>query len=196
MATNPANFAHDLVRTQMIMGLGNMNGSSWAPLQNLVFLNLYDRAVSTFPQWWPNLKAFCCRRQKPIAATPPPPSNKEVKCTITCERILHSGANKQAQQLAPVGNHVRMDAVVNYVTTIPVIRNLICMTQQADYLPNEFEPVQIEPDLYFQLTDLKHNDGQIESIKFKLFCYDNEVQYLQSFVDRCNAAYDRKMKNI
>jgi hypothetical protein len=194
MAVQP-NIAQELVRTQLVMGLGSLKSDNpWAPLQNLIFLNLYDRAVANFHNWWPNVKAFCCRRQKPVPATAPPPPNKEIRCTITCERILNP-INGKGQNLATVGNHVRMDAVVNYVTTIPVIRNLICMTQQADYLPNEFEPVQIEPDLYFQLTDLKHNDGNVESIKFKLFCYEHEVQYLQEFVDRCNAAYDRKMKN-
>ena len=74
-----------------------------------------------------------------------------------------------------------MDSVVHYVTTIPAIRNLICMTHH-DYLPHEFEPVLVEPDLYFQMIDLKYSNGQVESIKFKLFCYDHEVQYLQAFV--------------
>ncbi len=87
-----------------------------------------------------------------------------------------------------------MDSVINYVTTIPVVRNLICVSQH-DYMPNEFEAIMIEPDIYFQLLDLKQSEGQVEQLKFKLFCYDHEVQYLQSFIDKCNAAYDRRMKN-
>jgi hypothetical protein len=55
--------------------------------------------------------------------------------------------------------------------------------------------VQIESDLYFQLLTLKHSDGQVESIHFKLFCYDHEVQYIQAFIDRCNVDYERRMAN-
>ena len=180
-------FFHDLMKTQMMMSLGSVTGTN--PLYNIIALNLYERVATSYPMWFPTVKAFCCRRQRNKAATTPPPANKEVRCTILCERIMQG--QKQQQQTA---SSTRMDAVVNYVTTIPVIRNLICMAQH-DYLPNEFEAIMIEPDIYFQLIDLKHNDGQVEQLKFKLFCYDHEVQYLQSFVDRCNAAYERRMKN-
>lgn len=186
---NQPTFFHDLMKTQMMMSLSSLTGSS--PLRNIILLNLYERIVASYPIWFPTVRAFCTRRQKNKPATPAPPVNRDVRCTILCERILQS-SNAKTQQ--PTNSLNRMDAVVNYVTTIPVIRNLICMTQH-DYLPNEFEPIMIEPDIYFQLTDLKHSDGQLEHIKFKLFCYDHEVQYLQSFVDKCNAAYERRMKN-
>ena len=184
------NFFQDLMKTQMMMHLGSSVGSN--PLYNLIAFNLYERVVATYPAWFPEVKGFCCRRQKVKPATAPPPPNKEVKCTIMCERIFQSINAKGPQQQTI--SLTRMDAVVNYVTTIPVIRNLICVSQH-DYLPNEFEPIMIEPDIYFQLMDLKHDDGSLQSIKFKIFCYDHEVQYLQSFVDKCNASYERRMKN-
>lgn len=188
---NQASFFQDLMKTQMMMSMGSVVGSS--PLYNVIALNLYERVVASYPTWFPVMRTFCCRRQKIKPATAPPPTNREVRCTILCERILTSSNSKGQPQQQTV-SLTRMDAVINYVTTIPVIRNLICMTQH-DYLPHEFEPIMIEPDVYFQLNDLKYNDGQVEQIKFKLFCYDHEVQYLQSFVDRCNAAYERRMKN-
>jgi hypothetical protein len=188
MNQQPTNFFHDLMKTQMMLSLGSVAGNN--PLYNIIALNLYERIAGSYTSWFPTVKAFCCRRQKVKPATPPPPVNKEVRCTILCERIVPTGKNQQ-QQTSSLN---RMDAVVNYVTTLPVIRNLICMTQH-DYLPHEFEPVMIEPDIYFQLTDLKYADGQVEHVKFKLFCYEHEVQYLQSFVDRCNASYERRMKN-
>lgn len=187
---NQPNFFHDLMKTQMMMSIGSVTGTN--PLYNIIALNLYERIAASYTVWFPTLKACCSRRQRLKSATTPPPANKEVRCTILCERIMTSTNSK-----APLQQTIsltRMDAVVNTVTTIPAIRNLICMTQH-DYLPNEFEPIMIEPDIYFQLTDLKHNEGQVEQIKFKLFCYDHEVQYLQSFIDRCNAAYERRMKN-
>jgi hypothetical protein len=191
-AQQPLSMATDLMRTQLMMGLVQAGGRS-APLRNMILLNVYERIVQNYPTWFPTLKAFCCRRHKNTAAsTPPPPPNKEQRAVITCERILQSSQGKQNSQSA--SNHSRMDSVVHYVTTIPAIRNLICMTHH-DYLPHEFDPVLVEPDLYFQMVDLKYNDGQVDSIKFKLFCYEHEVQYLQAFVDRCNVDYERRMAN-
>ena len=191
-AQQPLNIATDLMKTQLMMSLVQAGGKS-SPLKNMILLNMYERIVQTYPAWFPSVKAFCCRRQKnTTASTPPPPPNREQRAVITCERILHSSQGKQHNQSA--SNHSRMDSVVHYVTTIPAIRNLICMTHH-DYLPHEFDPVLVEPDLYFQMIDLKYNDGQVESIKFKLFCYDHEVQYLQAFVDRCNLDYERRMAN-
>jgi len=190
MANPQPNFFHDLMRTQMMMSLGSTVGHN--PLYNIIALNLYERVVSSYSSWFPEVKAFCCRRQKIKPATAPPPANKEVKCTIMCERIFQTSNNKGVQQ--PTTSLTRMDAVVNYITTLPVIRNLICMTQH-DYLPHEFEPLMIEPDIYFQLTELKYDDNALQTLKFKLFCYDHEVQYLQAFVDKCNTDYERRMLN-
>ena len=184
------NFFQELMKTQMMMSLGSSVGSN--TLYNLIAFNTYERIVATYPTWFPSVKALCCRRQRLKPATTPPPPNKEIKCTIICERIFQSTNAKGPQQQTT--SLTRMDAVVNYVTTIPVIRNLICMTQQ-DYLPNEFEPIMIEPDIYFQLTELKHDDGCLQQIKFKLFCYDHEIQFLQVFVDKCNTDYERRMLN-
>jgi len=87
-----------------------------------------------------------------------------------------------------------MDAVIHYITTLPVIRNLIFLSH-TDYLPHEFESILLEPDLHFQLTSLKHNDGQIDHIKFKIFCYEHDIQHLQQFVDKCNAEFERRQAN-
>lgn len=184
MSAQPS-LLYDIAKSQMLMSA--VNGGH--TVKNLIFWNIYETIVSTFPKWYPFVKSFCSRRQKNINV--PPPKNLEIRSVITCERILQTSANKQ--QVSQT-NHSRMDSVVHYVTTIPAIRNLICMTHH-DYLPHEFDPVMIEPDLYFQLEELTHNEGQVEKIKFKLFCYEHEVQYLQAFVDRCNIDYERRMAN-
>lgn len=184
------NFFQDLMKTQMLMSIAS-NGS---PLKNMIFLNLYERIIASFPVWFPVIKAFCTRRQQNKPATPPPPTNRDVRATILCERIMSSTTGNKTQPTNTNASHMRMDAVINYMTTIPAIRNLICMTQH-DYLPHEFEPIMVEPDIYFQLSDLRHADGQVEVIKFKLFCYDHEIQYLQSFIDKCNFDYERRMLN-
>jgi hypothetical protein len=127
--------------------------------------------------------------RKNIVTAPEP---REIKATVECERIIPSTASKHNSP--PNMNHNRMDAVIHFMTTLPAIKNLICMTHH-DYLPNEFEPIQIEIDLFFQLLSLKHSDGQVEKIHFKLFCYEHEMQYIQAFIERCNVDYERRMAN-
>lgn len=173
---------YDIAKTQMLMGTISGGVSS---LRNLVLWNLYEHAVSTTPKWFPSVKSFCCRRSKQVVPTP----NKEIQSQITCERI--TGTKTHAPNNT---SHTRMDAIIHYVTTNPAIRNLLCMTH-TEYLPYEFEPILVEPDVYFQLEDLRHTDGQVEIIKFKVFCYEHEIQYLQAFVDKCNLDYERKMLN-
>ena len=170
---------------QILAGIGTTNFKS---LQNIILLNLYDRLVGSYHTWFPIVRGFCCRRS---AKQLIPPRKQEIQCTIECERILQQSNGKQQQ---PTASHTRMDSVVHYVTMLPVIRNLICMTHH-EYLPNEFEPIQIDPDVYFRLKELKHTDGNVEVIRFTLFCYEHDMPYLQTFVDKCNVDYERRMAN-
>lgn len=181
--------AQDLLRTQLMFGMG---GTSYKMLFNVIALSLYDKIIAAYPDWFPTVKSFCSRRQKVPTVTQHSVS-KEIRCTIECQRNIVTSGNKQAQ--APQNlNQTRMDAVISYITTLPVIRNLLCMSH-SEYLPNEYDPIQIEPDVYFQLTQLKHTDGHVEVIHFKLFCYEHDIQYLQAFVDKCNHDYERRMAN-
>ena len=196
------NFVQDLMKTQMLVamgtggGLGVSKAGFLGPILNIVALNLYERVAGSYQIWFPAIKAFCCRRQRHAPATPPPPANKEIKSTISCERIMASTAANGSKMNTNVQtlNNSRMDSVIHYITTIPAVRNIICVSHH-DYLPNEFEPIQVDSDLYFKLLKLRHNDGQVEIIHFDLFSYDHEVQYIQSFIDRCNLDYERKMAN-
>jgi len=87
-----------------------------------------------------------------------------------------------------------MDSVVHHVTTLPAMKSLLSVTHH-DYLPNEYDAVVLESDVYFQLIELKVVDGHLDTIKFILFCFDHDVQHLQEFVDNCNTAYERRMAN-
>lgn len=115
---------------------------------------------------------------------------REKRSTISCERIIPPATKNIVQ----TPNSIRMDAVIHHITTIPAIRNLLCVSQH-DYLPNEYHPVEIETDVYFELKELKHTDGQVDTIKFQIFSYDHEVQFLQAFIDRCNGDYERRIAN-
>ena len=179
---------HDFLKFQMMMGL--INQVQYSSLYTVLIVDFYEKLVQNYSVWSPELKVFCCRRQK---SQPPVPINREIKCTIECERNFTS-SNSKNQQQGTNPNQSKMDSVVHYITTIPAIRNLLCISHH-DYLPNEFEPIQIESDLYFQLVSLKQTEGAVEGFKFKLFCYDHEMQFLQAFVDKCNLDYERQMAN-
>lgn len=132
---------------------------------------------------------WCCRRAIPE----PPAVVRQPRASITCERGVISAQNRGQQQVQGVYAS-RMDAVVQYVTTLPAMKSLLSVTQH-DYLPNEFEPVTLETDVLFKLEELKVTDGLLELVKFKLYCYDHDVQHLQSFVETCNTEYERRMVN-
>lgn len=124
------------------------------------------------------VKSLCKTRAPPVC------------CTIECERNIPQNTSKSTISI----NNTRMDAIISYITTLPLLQNILCMNH-PEYLPYEFEPILLEPDLYFQLLELKHNDEQVEIIRFKIFCYEHDIRYLQTFVDRCNIDYERRIAN-
>ena len=116
--------------------------------------------------------------------------------TITCERS-NQAQSATSQQRGAVPQSIyssRMDSVIHHVTTLPAMKSLLSVTHH-DYLPHEYDAVVLEPDVYFQLNELKVVDGHLDTIKFVLFCFEHDVQHLQEFVDNCNAAYERRMAN-
>jgi hypothetical protein len=174
---------NDLLKAQMLLSLaGGRN-----PLIGFFAVNFFDIVNRTFPTWFTWSRAWCCSRRAKKATL------KDSRSTITCERGAMGGqAGRPAQQQTVY--QTRMDAVVHYVTTLPVMDSLLAVTHH-DYLPNEFEPIQIETDVYFELLDLQVVDGQPSIVKFKLMSHEHDVQHLQSFIDTCTANYERTLAN-
>lgn len=179
---------NDLLKTQMLLSLGIVKN----PLTNILAMNLFDIATKTFPIWSSWGRARCCGRRRASTAILPS-AERTPRASITCERggSQQPPHGKQSQQ-TPYQS--RMDAVVHYVTTRPEMKRLLSVTHH-DYLPNEFEPVYLDSDIYFELLDLQVREGCPEIIKFNIFCYDHDVQHLQAFVDNCNTDYERRMAN-
>ena len=181
---------NELLKTQMMLQLPSTKN----PLMNMLALNGFELAVKTFPTWSAWTSAMCCSRRKPANSVEVPNSAlKTPRASITCER----GSSTQSNNNRPPTTTMfsgRMDAVVFFVTTLPSMKSLLAVTNH-DYLPNEFEPVCLDNDVYFELNDLKVTDGAPEIIKFKLYCYEHDVQHLQTFVDNCNSDYERRMAN-
>jgi hypothetical protein len=181
---------NELVKTQMMLQMPSTKN----PLLNMLALNGFEIAVKTFPTWSAWASTFCCRRRKPGQTVEVPQSAvKTPRASITCERGTTAQANTNRTTPSTIYSS-RMDAVVFFVTTLPAMKSLLGVTNH-DYLPNEFEPVCLDNDVYFELIDLKVTDGAPEVIKFKLYCYEHDVQHLQTFVDTCNTDYERRMAN-
>ena len=180
---------NEILKTQMMLQMPATKN----PMLNILALNGFDIAVKTFPTWSSWARAFCCVRRRPGIVDVPQSSLKTPRASITCER----GSQTQQNANRPVVQTTysnRMDAVVCFVTTLPAMKSLLSVTNH-DYLPNEFEPVCLDNDVYFELIDLKITDGAPEIIKFRLYCYEHDVQHLQTFVDNCNTDYERRMAN-
>jgi ATPase family associated with various cellular activities (AAA) len=180
---------NDLLKAQMTLQMG----VGQRPLLNMFALNGFDLVVRTFPTWSTWMNALMCPRRNGTRPAVPQSILKTPRASITCERGVVTSQNRGSQPVQGIYAS-RMDAVVQYVTTLPAMRSLLAVSQH-DYLPNEYDPVCLEADVYFELQEMKIADGQLELVKFKLYCYDHDVQHLQQFVDTCNTDYERRMAN-
>jgi hypothetical protein len=173
----------EVFKTQMVLSMGVSKNA----LMNILALNLFEISTKTFPIWSAWCRTRCCNRRRGVVDRTP-------QASITCER----GGSGTTQTNRPVAQQTiyqtRMDAVVHYVTTLPAVKSLLVVSHH-DYLPHEYEPIQIDNDVYFELIDIHIHEGQPDSIKFKLFCYEHDIQHLQSFIENCNTNYERSMAN-
>jgi hypothetical protein len=178
----------ELMKTQLLMNLTSRD----TPMRNFFMFQMYETLIQNIPNFIPTIKTICCSRRNRSVASIIQQQSQKINATISCERVFQSSSVKSSNNT--LGNHSRMDSVIHYITTLPSVKNLLSITHH-DYMPHDFEPIQIESDIYFELQDLKHNDGQVEIVKFKLFCYEHPIQHLQQFVEKCNTEYERRMAN-
>ncbi len=172
---------NDILKLQMLLSFASVKN----PLTNIVALNVFDIATKTFPVWSNWARVWCCTRRRMTSDMGSP------RASITCERA--NGQQPQNRAQTTVYQN-RMDAVIHFATTFPAMKSLLSVTHH-DYLPNEFEPVALDTDVYFELQDLRVQDGQLEVAKFRLSCYDHDVQHLQTFIENCTVDYERRMLN-
>jgi len=174
----------DLIRALLLLQLVSVG----SPLVNIFTLNGVDILTKSFPSWSSWFRT-CLRRRQSID-----PPTKSPSASVTCERGIPNQANNRQQTNQNTIFTNRMDAVVHHITTLPAMKSLLSVTHH-DYLPNEYDPVMIENDIYFELLDMKVSDGQPEIIKFRLTSYEHDVQFLQTFIETCNTRYELLMAN-
>jgi hypothetical protein len=181
---------HEMIKTSMMMQFMNATGSPMNPLFSFITLNIYERLVLTFPVWSGWLRrSIPCMREKIRGESKT--ISREPSAVIDCER----GATQVSKNGNVPAFMTRMDAIIHYVASSPNIRKLLAISNH-DYLPNEFEAVRIDEDIYFKMTHVEPSeDGNIKNMRFQIFCYDGNIQTLQRFIETCNQDYERRMLN-
>ena len=154
--------------------------SSSNSLQIFILITL----VEFYPKYLPYLTDYFYPKR--ILNDPP---KQQIKSEIQFERQKEDKNSKQNNYFQN-----RMDAVIYTISKIPTITKLLSITHH-DYLPYEYEYVKVDEDIYFQLLDIRFSDGNVELLKFRLFSYNHESIFLQSYVESCILNYDRHMSN-
>lgn len=170
----------ELLKMSMLFQVLTASGNSFRPLIAFIGISLYERGLSLYP-WFTKLQTTF----QPLDSNERKPS-----AVIECER----GTPPQTKNGSVPLFMTRMDAIVHYVASSPATKRLLSIANH-DYLPYEFESVKLDEDIYFKLTNVEVDDGNIKNIKFQIFCYDHPIQTLQKFVDSCNQDYERRMMN-
>lgn len=170
----------ELLKMSMLFQVLTTSGNSFRPLIAFIGISLYERGLALYP-WFTKLQTSF----QPLDSNERKPS-----AVIECER----GSPPQTKNGSVPLFMTRMDAIVHYVASSPATKRLLSIANH-DYLPYEFESVKLDEDIYFKLTNVEVDDGNIKNIKFQIFCYDHPIQSLQKFVDSCNQDYERRMMN-
>ena len=170
----------ELLKMSMLFQVLTTSGNSFRPLLAFIGISLYERGLALYP-WFTKLQSSF----QPLDSNERKPS-----AVIECER----GTPPQTKNGSVPLFMTRMDAIVHYVASSPATKRLLSIANH-DYLPYEFESVKLDEDIYFKLTNVEVDDGNIKNIKFQIFCYDHPIQSLQNFVDSCNQDYERRMMN-
>jgi len=170
----------ELLKMSMLFQVLTTSGNSFRPLLAFIGISLYERGLALYPLFTKLQTSF-----QPLDSNERKPS-----AVIECER----GTPPQTKNGSVPLFMTRMDAIVHYVASSPATKRLLSIANH-DYLPYEFESVKLDEDIYFKLTNVEVDDGNIKNIKFQIFCYDHPIQSLQKFVDSCNQDYERRMMN-
>lgn len=124
---------------------------------------------------------------------------KTVRASITCERIYGATTQESVGRVtASVSpSFTRLDAVIHYVTSLPVVDNLLLINSN-DPLPHDKDAlVQIDEDVYFRLVELSRSSkgSTVDRIAFELLTTEHDMPHLQAFVERCKEQYERQQNN-
>jgi len=158
----------DFLKFQTILG-------SSGSIKTFIYITLFERLMQNLP-----FLQDCFKRNKPEF------HEKKIESEILFERTK--------EEKKPTAFQNRMDAVIHSISKIPSISNLLSIVNH-DYLPYNFQPLFVDSELYFQLLDIRINEGSIESLKFKIFSYTENSSFLQKYVETCALDYERYMLN-
>ena len=111
---------------------------------------------------------------------------KEAKCEIIFDRNY---AKSQK-----IEEYTKVDAIIYRIMDVPDIKNVIFT--RARYIINYKDAIDVQEGIKFQLINSEFDgDGDIESIKFRLYSSNHNAEELKHFVSRCESDYEVIKRN-
>jgi len=202
----------DIIKTQYIMGsfqsaMSSTGMQKHSAILMMVFMMLYEQLSRLLPQFLDYVIYHTKRSLNPTKDETPkltaqalePPKEKPINSFITYTRAPSDIPTEQ-----------RVNAILFYICNLPQVRSL--RFNGYEFIPSFKEPISIENDIWFQVTNVNENttfspsstgssSSQLqraspqETITFKLFSYDHDIKYLHRFVEQLVDQYEQEKKN-
>ncbi len=204
----------DIIKTQYIMGsfqsaMSSTGMQKHSAILMMVFMMLYEQLSRLLPQFldyviFKTKRTFNTTKEESPKLTAPslePPKEKPINSFITYTRAPSDIPTEQ-----------RVNAILFYICNLPQVKSL--RFNGYEFIPSFKEPISIENDIWFQVTNVNENtsfsfssssssssSSQVqrsspqETITFKLFSYDHDIKYLHRFVEQLVDQYEQEKKN-
>ena len=150
--------------------------TSSSSFQSLILYTIYEQTVKNLPaitNW-----ILSQLRQKPTTGETATLTGKEPRAQITYERQSNEGDKRGKTDQ-------RTESIINYVCSLPEVKSLLYCG--VEYVPNFNDRIRISDDVWFKLEDYQrmvdNMRSPMETIKFTLSTYNNDIKHLHQFVD-------------
>lgn len=174
----------DLMKANMMM---NSKDNPIMTLLTLTFLEVIIKYINLILEGIKSsFDGYVNRKFRSTMNNLPITDSKSDSCEIIFERKYGKGRGD---------DYITIDAVLNRVMMVPNVKRIIFA--RSTYLVNYDEVFRIEKDICFQLMEsTQDSEGDIDTLKFRIFTDENNSEYLRQFVKTCVHDYEVKKKNM
>lgn len=181
---NGGNQMMDLMKANMLMN------SKDNPVYTFIVMTFLEVIMKYVSQIIEIIKKFVDkwmdRKFNRVVDSLPLDGSSDAKCEILFDRNFSK--NQKIEE------YTKVDAILMRVVEIPEIKRMIF--SRARYMVNYKDPIMIKDGIKFQLIENTFdNDGDIEVVKFRIFCANQDAQNLKTFIARCEVDYEMIKKN-
>jgi len=144
------------------------------------YLNLLIEMGKRFTDKWID------RKFNRVVGSLPIGNSDDIKCEIIFDRNFTKSQK--------IEEYTKVDAVLMRVMEVPAIERIIF--SRARYMINYKDPIEIRDNIKFQLIENTFDaDGEIETVKFRIFSSTQNAANLKQFIARCESDYEMIKKN-